>query len=123
MYYRFLLPVILLGGLCFFFTSCQPTEQKPRKIELLFLGHQSQHHNSNAYATILASSLSKKGINISYTHDPNDLNKENLDKFDALILYANHDSISDSQEKALLNYVRGGKGFLPVHCASFSFRN
>ncbi|MCB0852399.1 MAG: ThuA domain-containing protein, partial [Bacteroidetes bacterium] len=59
----------------------------------------------------------------SYTHDPNDLNKENLDKFDALILYANHDSISASQEKALLSYVRGGKGFLPVHCASFCFRN
>ena len=40
-----------------------------------------------------------------------------------MIVYANHDTISKSQEKALLDFVRGGKGFIPLHCASFCFRN
>ena len=38
-------------------------------------------------------------------------------------MYANHDTISQSQEKALLDFVRGGKGFIPLHCASWCFRN
>jgi hypothetical protein len=37
------------------------------------------------------------------------LNKDNLSHYDGLIIYANHDSISKSQEEALLDYVRGGK--------------
>lgn len=72
---------------------------------------------------ILASALTPKGINFTYTADPDDLNPENLAKFDVLALYANHDSISPAQEKALLNYVKSGKGFLPIHCASYCFRN
>jgi len=39
------------------------------------------------------------------------------------MLYANYDTISRSQEKALLQFVKGGKGFIPVHCASYCFRN
>ena len=39
------------------------------------------------------------------------------------MLYANHDSITASQEKALFDFVASGKGFLPIHCASYCFRN
>src|SRR5699024_10899907 len=94
-----------------------------RKIEVLFLGHNSEHHNSAAYAPILASALAGDGINFTYTEDPDALNKENLAKYDALMLYANHDSISTSQEQALLDYVESGHGFLPIHSASYCFRN
>ena len=34
------------------------------------------------------------------------------------MIYANNDKISPEQEKALLDYVAGGKGFIPLHCAS-----
>jgi hypothetical protein len=95
----------------------------PRKIEVLFLGHESQHHNSNKYAPILAQALAKDGINFSYTTDPNDLNPQNLAKYDAVLLYANHDSATPAQAKALLDYVQSGHGFVPVHSASHSFRN
>ena len=99
------------------------TKPEPRKIEVLFLGHNSLHHNSEKYLPILAASLANQGINFTYTATPSDLNERNLSKFDALMIYANHDSITDEQERALLDFVDGGKGFLPIHCASYCFRN
>lgn len=105
-------------------TSCQRRDDSgPRKIEILFLGHNSEHHNSAAYMPILASALATEGINFTYASDPSVLNTETLNQYDALMIYANHDSITTSQEKALLDYVSSGKGFLPIHCASFCFQN
>lgn len=72
---------------------------------------------------LLASKLSLEGINFSYTSNLNDLNDANLDKYDALMIYANHDSITADQERALLAFVEKGKGFIPVHSASWCFRN
>jgi type 1 glutamine amidotransferase len=97
--------------------------QKGRKVEVLFLGHNSQHHNSAKYAPMLTAALAPEGISISYTPDPNDLNTANLAKYDALMIYANHNTISPEQEKALLDFVAGGKAFLPIHAASYCFRN
>lgn len=123
--------IALLGSilsLYFLLNTCAPTktkwpDNKPRKIEVLFLGHDSEHHNSEAYMPILASALANKGINFTYTDSPTSLNDKFLADFDALMIYANHDEISESQEKALLNFVAEGKGFLPIHCASWCFRN
>lgn len=99
-------------------------DNDPRKIEILLLGHHQQHHNSEAYTPILASALAREGINISYSEDPDVLaDAEEMAKYDGLILYANHDEISPEQEKGLLQYVKNGKGFIPLHCASFCFRN
>jgi uncharacterized protein len=94
-----------------------------RRIEVLFLGHDSRQHPSDVAATHLTWAVAGSGINISYTTDPNDLNPQTLARYDALLLYANHDEITASQEKALLDFVAGGKGFLPIHSASWSFRN
>lgn len=116
--------LLLLSVLC---SSCKNGRQKladgPRKIEILFLGHASDHHPSAQYAPILAAALAQDGINITYTDKPTDLNPETLSYFDGLILYANHDSITVAEEKALLDFVEHGKGFIPIHCASFCFRN
>ncbi|MEA1784517.1 PVC-type heme-binding CxxCH protein [Arenibacter sp. GZD96] len=100
-----------------------PVVDQPRRLELLFLGHSIEHHNSNAYMPILASALTKSGINITYTENPDDLNPAKLALYDGLIIYANHDSITPAQDKALIDYVSGGKAFIPIHCASFCFRN
>lgn len=110
-----------------FIHSCTPPSTSLRdgsgKLEILFLGHDSQHHNSAQYLPLLASSLSKEGIFFTYTDKPDDLNDENLDKYDALMIYANHEEITPTQEKALLDYVQKGRGFIPIHCASFCFQN
>jgi hypothetical protein len=39
------------------------------------------------------------------------------------MIYANHEQITPEQENALLSFVEKGKGFIPVHCASFCFQN
>ena len=96
---------------------------EPRRIEVLFLGHASRHHDAEAYAPLLASALATHGINISYTNEVSALSRENLALYDVLLLYANHDSITASQERALLDFVASGKGFVPVHAASYCFRN
>lgn len=119
---------VLLCTLGIAFTSCKNSgnswpDNQPRKIEVLFLGHDSEHHNSEAYMPILASALAPEGINFTYTSDPDDLNDQNLAKFDALMLYANHDEITSSQEEALMDFVAEGNGFLPIHSASYCFRN
>ncbi len=101
----------------------QNSSDLPRRLEILFLGHKSKHHDSEKLADILTKEYFKDGINISYTTNPDDLNEKNLQQYDGLIVYANYDTITVSQEKALLDFVRSGKGFIPLHSASFCFRN
>ncbi len=95
----------------------------PRRLEILFLGHKSKHHDSEKLASIMTMEYFKSGLNISYTTNPDDLNENNLKGYDGLIVYANYDSITAPQEKALLGFVKEGKGFIPIHCASWCFRN
>ncbi|MGN6438538.1 MAG: PVC-type heme-binding CxxCH protein [Agriterribacter sp.] len=105
--------------------SCkeQPKDDQPRRLEILFLGHKSKHHDSEKLADILSQEYFKSGINITYTTNPDDLLRDDLKLYDGLIVYANHDSITQPQEKALLGFVKSGKGFIPLHCASWCFRN
>jgi putative membrane-bound dehydrogenase-like protein len=114
--------------ICSLLLSCASESEKrkdfgPRKVELLFLGHDSEHHNSAAFMPLLASELSKEGINFTYTADLSSLNPAELAKYDGLVIYANHEQISPDQEKALLGFVEAGGGLIPVHCASFCFQN
>lgn len=104
-------------------TSTSQDPINPKRIEVLFLGHKSTHHDSYRYAPWLAIKLFQSGINMTYTDDLADLNTENLDKFDGLIIYANHDTISASQEAALKAFVEGGKGLIPLHSATGCFKN
>ena len=99
------------------------TPAAPRKLEILFLGHTSPHHPSTKYEPMLKEALAAEPFNFTYSTDPKDLNDANLAKFDELIIYANHNKIEPDQEKALLDFVASGKGFLPLHCASFCFQN
>lgn len=107
----------------FFIAATNKLTDPGRRLEILFLGHKSKHHDSQMLADILNKEYFKDGINITYSNDPNDMNESNLSNFDGLVLYANYDTITKTQEKALLNFVKGGKGFIPLHCGSYCFRN
>ncbi|MPR37002.1 PVC-type heme-binding CxxCH protein [Salmonirosea aquatica] len=104
-------------------STSKSSKSEGRRAEVLFLGNTSKHHDSGKYAPWLAIKLFESGINTSYTVDLNDLNPENLAKYDALIIYANHDVISPAQEAALKGFVEGGKGLVPLHSASGCFLN
>ncbi len=120
--------VLYISLLLIFIAGCQAEKKKkedtaPRKIELLFLGHAQEHHNSRAYMPVLATNLSQSGINITYTENLDDLNPETLDLYDGLIIYANHESLNPTREKALLDFVDEGHALIPIHSASFCFKD
>ncbi len=95
---------------------------KGKPLTVLFLGDKGLHRPADRYAQ-LAPVLSGRGIEMTYTENVSDLNAETLGKYDALVIYANTTQISKDQEKALLDFVANGGGFVPLHCASFCFLN
>ncbi len=67
-------------------TSTYQMADAPRRLEILFLGHKTnRHHNSERLADIFTKEYFKKGINITFTSEPDDLNEENLSHYDGLI--------------------------------------
>src|SRR4029453_2918355 len=86
-------------------------QKKP--INVLFLGHTSTHHNSGKYAPMLKEELAPDGIEIGNTTELTNLNAANLPKSHAWMFSPNHTKIEPDQEKPLLVFVAGGKGFLP----------
>jgi len=92
------------------------------RLNVLFLGDQGHHKPADRFKQIKPV-LAARGIELTYTEDVNALNPAQLGGYDALVIYANHTSISPAQEKALLDYVASGHGFVPLHCASFCFLN
>jgi uncharacterized protein len=99
-----------------------PAAQPPKKIKVLFLGPKGGHDPEVRFK-IIEPVLAQRGIEVVYTGSVGALNPETLAKYDGLIIYANIDKITPEQEKALLDYVEGGKGFIPLHCASYCFHN
>ncbi len=97
-------------------------DDQPRRIEILFLGHSNEHHNSRKYMPILASALAPSGINFTYTEKVEDLNPDILALYDGILIYANHENRAPEQEQALLDFVSEGNAFIPIHCASFCFK-
>ena len=104
-------------------TMPEPSEEG-RALEILFLGHESEHHNSSRYAPLLSGAFAKRGMQVTYvTKVDAALRPEVLMHYDALMLYANHDEITPEQDNTLMEFVASGRGFIPIHSASFCFRN
>jgi uncharacterized protein len=109
-----------LTFLAFAFTHSVLLAADPVKI--LFLGDAGHHAPADRYRQ-LAPVMQKQGIEFTYTEMLTDLNATELNKYDGLLIFANHTKIEADQEKALLDYVASGKGFIPLHCASYCFLN
>jgi hypothetical protein len=97
-------------------------DPSPNPIKIIFLGDKGHHRPADLAGRILPA-LKAKGIDMDYTEDLNILSKDRLSSFDGLLIYANIDEIKKEQETALLNFVASGKGFIPLHCATYCFRN
>jgi putative membrane-bound dehydrogenase-like protein len=110
----------LVISACFAYLSADAAE--PSRINILFLGDQGHHRPADRFRQIQPV-LARRGIDVTYTERVADLNAATLAQYDALLLYANIDRIEPEQERALLDYVAAGHGFVPLHCASYCFRN
>jgi len=89
---------------------------------VLFLGDNG-HHRPELRFRQLQPVLAKRGIELTYTDKVDALNPKLLGGYDGLMIYANTTKVSPEQEQALLDFVEGGKGFIPLHCASYCFLN
>ena len=94
------------------------TTASARDLSLLFVGDQGHHQPARRFQE-LEPALKERGINLKYTDQMSDLNAETLSKFDGIVLYANIDRIEDAEAQAVLDFVAGGKGFIPLHCATY----
>ena len=91
-------------------------------IKVLFLGDQGHHRPADRFAQ-LQPVLAERGIELVYSERLEDLNPQTLSEYDALAVYANIDELPADREAALVEFVRSGHGLVPLHCASFCFRN
>ncbi|HEY1860671.1 MAG TPA: PVC-type heme-binding CxxCH protein, partial [Gemmataceae bacterium] len=115
---RFSVVALLLALLGTGFARAE--EAKP--IKILFLGDDG-HHQPAVRFKQLQPVLEKRGIELTYTEKVEALNPKTLADYDGLMIYANTTKITPEQDQALLDYVEGGKGFIPLHCASYCFLN
>lgn len=95
---------------------------EPEPLRVLFLGDRG-HHKPAERSRELIPYLLHRGINVHYTESLDDLSPDNLARYDALMVYANIGSIDKTHEKAIVDYVAGGGGYVPLHCASYCFNN
>jgi putative membrane-bound dehydrogenase-like protein len=91
-------------------------------LQVLFLGDQGGHRPRERYE-LVAPIFQRRGIELTYTESMAEIRLENLQRYQALLVYANIDEIDSEAEQAILTYVRQGGGFVPIHSASFCFRN
>ena len=99
-------------------TAAPATDDRP--LRALFLGDRGHHKPAERFRQ-LEPAMSFRGITLVYTERMADLNPATLAGYDALVVYANIVEITPEQEKAVLDFVAGGKGYVPLHCASYCF--
>ena len=118
---RLLYGCVLAVSITFLFSTCatkNDTRDGARRVEILFLGHNSEHHNSVAYLPLLAAQLSKEGINFTYSDSPSILNREALASFDGLMIYAITNRLLQTRKRRF-GFCFKWKGFHSSPCASF----
>ncbi|MBD3675066.1 MAG: ThuA domain-containing protein [Planctomycetaceae bacterium] len=115
---RFILFTLILA----FSVSGTLSAAEKNPLSLLFLGDNG-HHQPRQRFEQLSPVMRTRGIDLTYTDDMREINEESLSNYDGLVIYANTTEISPEQEAALLDFVASGKGFIPLHCASYCFLN
>lgn len=105
--------------------------RQPRKV--LVLGKAAGFvHSSIPLAARTVDELGKKtgAWSTTITYDPADISAQNLKQYDAVFLDSttgaflddpNDQAATDARRKALLEFVRGGKGLAGIHAASDSY--
>jgi putative membrane-bound dehydrogenase-like protein len=92
-------------------------------LKLLFLGDNGHHRPAERFLQ-LDPVLMERGIHLEYVDVPEKvLTDDNLAGYDGVVLYANIDRIEPANADALLKFVENGGGFIPLHCATYCFRN
>ncbi len=90
----------------------------PRRLEVLFLGDDGHHKPLERYR-VLKQALGPQGFNITFVENLTKVTRENLNQYDALIVYANHEKAA--VPPAILPWVRDGGALVALHSACGCF--
>ncbi len=113
---------LFAGGLLLATSSSFVWAEEAKSLKILFLGDNGHHRPAERFREFNPR-MAKRGIELTYTDKLDDLNDANLKQYDGLIVFANHDAIGKEQVDSMLRYIQTGGGFIPLHCASYCFRN
>lgn len=123
----------IITGFIFLAIGCSPDassvessqNQRAEIVHVLFLGDDRGHEPSVRLRDI-ARPMLDRGIELFYTSDINDINSQNLSKYDVLLIYANYHEpyypeTDPEMMEALLDFVEQGGGLVGVHSVSGNF--
>lgn len=99
---------------------------KARKL-LVFSLTKGFRHSSIPHGVVAVDTLGKKtgAFTVEHSEDPSVFTKENLARFDAVMMLNTTGELFDEAEKktALSDFVKGGKGLIGIHSATDTFYN
>ncbi|RYD41873.1 MAG: ThuA domain-containing protein, partial [Verrucomicrobiaceae bacterium] len=107
--------VSILGAQAVF---AQAPMDTPRRLEVLFLGDDAGHKPIERYR-VIKQVLAPQGINVTFVEDLSKITRENLDLYDALLVYANHEQ--DKAPADIFQWVKDGGGLVALHSACGNF--
>lgn len=93
-------------------------DEPPRRLEILFLGDDRGHNPIERYR-VLKQALAPRGYNLTFVEDLAEITRSRLDRYDALIVYANHER--DTVPGAIKEWVNDGGGLVALHSAAGCF--
>ena len=92
-------------------SDCGKTrDDSTRRIEILFLGADTEEHSSQKATALFVPAMAREGINVSWTDDLADLNTRNLAKYDTLMAYGNFQTSDRKSCRHRLRERRQGSG-------------
>jgi putative membrane-bound dehydrogenase-like protein len=98
--------------------SALSASAEARRLEILFLGDDRGHQPLDRYQ-VLKQALGPQGFNLTFVEDLAKINRKNLDLYDALIVYANHEK--NTVPTDILPWVRDGGALVALHSACGNF--
>jgi predicted dehydrogenase len=82
------------------------------------------YHDFERCGALLEGFLAAAGdMKVTRTTERSAIQKDNLSKYDVLLIYTQGDGLSNKQVRELDDWVHGGGALVGLHCASDSFRN
>lgn len=117
------IPTLALILACAFAPSASAQKKAPDGVKILLLsGGARQHHGYRDQAIVLARGLEDTGrYEVTICEDGHILTSPGMAKYDVLIVHVDRRDpefkFTEDQQKALLEFVRSGKGYVSIHGA------
>ncbi|MDC1206708.1 hypothetical protein N8Z81_03950, partial [Akkermansiaceae bacterium] len=84
---------------------------RPQQI-LYFSQQNNSHHSPSNFITELRRAFGERGIHLKTSTQTQDLNESNLNLFDGVFFFGNHNSLGNEEQSAVLDFANQGGGIV-----------